>query len=449
MSVALEEMPEPNEPFRKVGLSYVWDHPEYPIRMTADDIRVGYGGELVAEVLVEDTRFDKPKYIALTIVRLLDLQKRRTFAMDVAENCGQEQALRKVPWRPVIELFCMSVVRRFREGEPTQHIAEIAAPSKQKDLIARVLPAGKPTLWYGPQGTGKGWLCCNAAVCVSTGMDFAGLKVAAKVPVLYLDWEDNEETFHDRINVVLNGHNYSGELPGIHYLKMRGTLPRQIPRIMREIAEKHIGLVIIDSVGLAMGANTGGSYEDQAIQFFEAIRYLEPAAALLVDHVTGSSVSNGTVAGKAFGSIYKMAEARAAWEIRKEQDTDSDEQIVGLHHTKHNHTRKYPSFAIKIAFEIEPEDERLVRVTLAQTDIKQTAELVKQLSQKEQILAFLGQEGASSTAEIADAVDCKDDVARSQLNGLRKKKLVTKLPDGRWGLAEQEPKTPPYLKPLP
>lgn len=436
-----------HETFRKVGLGYEWNHESYPVRFTADSIRER-SEEITAEIVIEDVREDKPRHLAMHRTNLMSLSTRRNLSRDMEDQCRDDGVMRKVPWKDVIEQFCMGVIKRCREGEPLVHVETIKQASKKKDLIEKVLTAGKPTLWYGPQGAGKGWLCVGAAVAVASGTPFAGLHVGIPVPVMYLDWEDSEDTFHDRVDAVINGiPSYTGGYPPVYYRKMRGQLPRQIPRVLRDIEALHIGLVIVDSVGLAMGAKAdgGASYEDQAIAFFEAVRFLEPAAVLLVDHVTGESVTNGKLAGKAFGSIYKMAEARAAWEVRKEQDTDSDEQLVGLHHTKHNHTRKFPSIGIKLTF--DNDEDTLVAVTMKQSDIKESVELVKQLSQKDQIEAHLLKEGASSLDQIAEAIDVGRDVTRAQLNQMAKKNRAVKLPDGRWGIPSNKPVA--YLKPLP
>jgi hypothetical protein len=442
--IAEETVPEQVEAFRRVGLSYIWDVPDNKIRITAENVKDG--NDITAEVLIEDLRTDPPKYISAHKQKLLDIQSRRNFASGLSDHVKDDPWLRKVNWRDVFEQFCVGTVRRFRTGDPTQHINNIKHTVRRKDLIDKLLPDGKPTLWYGPQGAGKGWLCCHAAVSVASGVPFGHLSVSRKTPVLYLDWEDNEETFVFRVDCVIMGKDLEGQVyPDVHYRKMRGPLNRQLASVMREMEDLKIGLVIIDSVGLAMGAKES-NYEDQAIQFYETLRYLEPAAILLVDHVTGADVRDGSkIAGKAFGSIYKMAEARAAWEVRKQQDTDSAEQIIGLHHTKHNHTRKYGSIGFRLDFETDDDELRAVRISYS--DLKESDELVRQLSAPEQIEAML-RDGAESLDEITDQVfDGKRDIARATVNRMVRNGKLVSLPDKRYGLAERP--VPPYLKPLP
>ena len=417
----------------RVGLVYVWEHPTYPVRFMAENVKDS--ADFAADLLIEDMRGDFPRHMVSHRLNFMALMSRRSTAKELAEQCEDDKELAKIQWKEALEQFCIGVVRRHRAGDPMQHIGSIKALGKKPDLIEKVLTTGKPTLWYGPQGAGKGWLSAAAAVCVATDTPFAGLKVNGPVAVLVLDWEDNEETFQERIGAIINGLQIElTDYPPIYYRKMRGTLPRQMSGVLRDIADKGIGLVVIDSVGLAMGSKSeGGNYEDQAISFFESIRYLEPATVLLIDHVAGEYVSNGKLAGKAFGSVYKMAEARAAWEIRKEQDVDSDEQVVAMHHTKHNHTRKFSSFGIRLDFE-NSEDE-LISVRITKTDLKSTVELSHNLSQKEQIEIFLMSEGASWVADIAKAAtDGNKATARAQLNQMLKKGKVVKLADGRWGL---------------
>jgi AAA domain-containing protein len=437
----------PVEAFRRVGLTYVWDPEEYKaIRLMAEGISDRTDS---AEITILDMRYHPPKHLALHRQKLLDLQARRNFSQTMREDCGNDKALYNIPWKNVIEKFCMGVVKRHREGDPTRHVKNIAKESKQQYLIDKVLPLGKPTIWYGPQGAGKGWLAAHAACSAATATSFAGLFVKKKVNVLYLDWEDSDGTFVLRVDCVLRAKGLDQyEYPNVFYRKMHGQLPRQLPTIMREVSDKDIGLVIIDSVGLAMGAKGDSSYEDHAISFFEALRFLEPATILLIDHVTGADYKSNNLALKALGSVYKMAEARAGWEIRKEQDTDSDDQIIAMHNTKHNHSKKYASLGLKLTFDVQNDDE-LVSVKLEQTDLKSSTELIKQLTPGEQILALLSKNGASSVDDVAEEVtEDRKDVARAQLTKLVKKGLVIKLPDGRYGLPDEYVKQPTQLKVL-
>lgn len=453
MNVALKVLPVAQPGIERVGLGYLFTPARaeggvWPVRFHVDRLRETKD-ELTAEVLIQDVSGDKPEHLQLGRFNLQSTTTRATWAKHLRQHC-EGTNLAAVPWDRLIEQLAVGVIRREREGEPTQHVRDLAAIERAPDTIERLLPARKPTLWFGPQGAGKGWLAVLACTAVAGGVPFAGLRVGPATPCLYLDWEDDAPTFRDRVMAAMSGLGMN-DWPDIHYRKMRGLFSRHLHRTMRDIAELRIGLVVIDSVGLAAGTpGEGGRYEDVALQFFDALSYLSPATVLLIDHVAGEQAQGAKLAGKAFGSIYKMAEARAAWEIRKEQESESAEQLIGMYHTKFNHTAKHRPVALRLKF-VSYED-TLEAVHLSTADIRHTTELVTGLSQPEQIEAFLLRDGPSTIAAVGDAVRGKDGnavgetQARVVLHRLLKRARVVRLEDGRWAMATAQR---PQLRPIP
>ncbi len=322
--------PAPSTPqFRRDGLGYLYEHPSLNIRLQADYLKER-SDEFTAEITVENLSAVLPPHLHQARMNLSSGPARNTLAKHLGELTPTLPAQQ---WGRIIEQFCVSIMRRERQGEPLIRVGRLHDVVRAGDQIEQLLPAGKPTLWYGRQGVAKGWMAVAAAVCTQAGLPLAGLRVRQGT-ALYLDWEDNEETLNERVQAIAAGLDLD-ETPEIAYRKCRRTLPRDLNTISRYVQELEASLVIVDSVGPAAGAvGERGSYEDVALGLFDALRHLEPATILLIDHVVGASLNKNELVGKSMGSIYKMAEARAAWEIRADDDTPAGEWQIGFFQTK-------------------------------------------------------------------------------------------------------------------
>jgi hypothetical protein len=429
---ALSLVPQP-DPFRKEGLGYVFEPADLRVRLRVDYLRER-GDDFTGEIVVEN--LGAGAHIHQARFNLVSTTTRAALAKHLAATT-RDTDLAGVPWADLVETLSVSVLRHERRGAPFLASNEIQPRPRARDLIQRLLPAGKVSMWYGPQGTGKGWLVMGAMVAASTGLPLAGWATDT-TRALYLDWEDDEWTFRERLEAVAMGYALDGLIdstPIVHYRHMRGPLARQLHTVLRFVDEQRIGLVVIDSVGLAAGATDDtGDYARVALQFFDVLSYLSPATVLLVDHITGANQKEA-LAGKAFGSIYKMAEVRCAWEIRKEQEAGAEEQVVALYHTKHNHTPKYPAIGIRYEFSPTQDGEAPQWVSFGKADVRDSMELAKGLTKSERILAVL-RRGPLDIVAICDLTDIKDNEVRAYLSRHQRNDLVVKV-NGAWALRER------------
>lgn len=417
----------PSNKVRKVGLGYVWERPDKRVTFRADFIRESRD-EFTAEIAVESDLPGAAGLLHQARMNLSSTQGRTTAAKHLAGAGGYSDK----EWLKLVESFAVAVLRLERLGEPVVHAGNLPSSGKTADLIARLLPRGKPSIWFGPQGVGKGWLSVAACVCATTGVDLAGWDVEVARP-LYLDWEDSVETFNLRIQALACG--LGVRAPDIAYRKCRKSLLGDLHAILRAVAEEGATLVVVDSVGLAAGAGGDGrGYEQVALQFFEALRLMEPATVLCIDHVASDQLKGGELAGKAIGSIYKMAEARAAWEIRAQQEAGAEETHLGFYHAKFNHTQKYPPMGFKLAFAPTDPGDFPAWVKIERADIADNESLRRNLPLHDQLRRLLLR-GPLTVAELEAELEEPANKLRVYLDRGQKSGTYLKLPDGRWAVA--------------
>jgi hypothetical protein len=116
-----------------------------------------------------------------------------------------------------------------------------------------------------------------------------------------------------------------------------------------------------------------------ALDVSEACRAIGQGAAAgsltwaWIDHVSAAGAAE-KLAGKAIGAYRKIMDARVAWELRKQQESEADDYTVALYHEKHNHTRKFAPVAIRLEFSNDPSG-RPLAVRLLRTEIDEYSEL--------------------------------------------------------------------------
>jgi hypothetical protein len=328
-----------------------------------------------------------------------------------------------VNWRTHLEEFCVGILRAERQGEPFVTIGNKPRPVMQRNfLVERLIPAGRPTILYGPWANGKGWVSVGICVAVAAGIPLAGLRTQ-QGPILYLDWEDDEDTFSDRVWMVSRGLGLTEPPPNMYYRACRGALSSQVHQIARFVDEHGVTLTATDSEGLAGGMpGERGSYEDTALTLFEGLRHIR-STHLLIDHVSEEGRQNQKTVGKAYGSIYKMALVRNAWEIRKEQDLGASAFQVALYHTKANHGPLLKPLGLSIDFAM------MGACAISVRAIEDSAELSVRLPVHERITALLGAQ-LLTAKEIAEPLGLTEAHARKELH--RNHNKFAQTADHKW-----------------
>lgn len=410
------------KPFRRDGMGYLYepcdaDGVPKGVRLKADFIS-RRSGDVSAEIVVECFLPGVPTHLHQGRLNLAGTNGKRDLARALTEQADIFN------WRVLLEEFCVAILRAERQGEPFTKVGPAGTIVQRHFLVERLLPAGRPTLMYGPWASGKGWISVGLCVAVAAGLGFAGLGVQ-QGPTLYLDWEDEQDVFDERVWMICRGLGLSEPPPNMHYRACRGALSGQIHQIARFVDEYGVTLTVLDSVGLAAGmVGERGSYEETALSLFDGLRHIR-STHLLIDHVSEEGRQNTKTVGKAYGSIYKMALVRNAWEIRKDQDLGATAFRVGLYHTKANHGPLLPPLGFTIDFATEG----ACRIT--PDNVQESAVLSQRLPLQARIISLL-QSGPLRLREIAEVLSVAEIQARRELHQYRDRFAQTS--DSRWML---------------
>ena len=304
-------------------------------------------------------------------------------------------------------------------------------------LVDKLLPQNETAVLYGDGGSGKSLVALWVAHAVATGGDLpAGLRVRLRAPVLYLDWESRRSVHEGRLHALMAGIGAT-ETGRLEYRRMTRGLADDVAVLRAAIARRGVGLVVVDSFGLACGNEPETA--DSAIRLAGAIRSLE-TTALVVAHVNRQQADSKAPA-RPFGSVYVQNLSRASWEIRRTDeplDDEQDEMVLGLFHRKTN-ARRHPAIGLRVQFC----DDGATRIEAV--DPRQEPSLADRLSLGHRIVAALG-DGAADCVTLADRLDVSQASVRGTLNRLRARRLVVKLPpvtqDGKrrnalWGLSSK------------
>lgn len=280
----------------------------------------------------------------------INLLKQRDL-FDVARRIDQKvpapRSTQRQDWQAHLEAVAVMVHAEMSKPVPHANLASRPLPDKQRFLVPGLLAIGKTNVFFGPGGTGKSVLATRMAASIVSGADVFGLPVNGHGEVLYLDWEDDEDTMVRRLEEVCNGMGIK-RVP-LHYksLRGRGAYERHHADVKFYLEEHPTALVIFDSTAMAMHGGTSGDGADGAIKFFQLLDQLQ-ATRLLIDHVSSDDLKQDEKkpTKKPYGSVFKTNAARNMWHVAPWKD----DYLAGvtLSHTKTNVSKRHDDIELSV-----------------------------------------------------------------------------------------------------
>lgn len=331
----------------------------------------------------------------------------------------------EVPWAKVLERFCVAVLDAHRAGDAFQLVGQLPPRAAPARLLHPILPADAATLLYARAGTGKSTLAAAIALSIQTGIEVVPGWKPLSAPVLYLDWEASAGELNDRIAGLAAGIGIAP--PNIHYRRMDGSLAGRVEEMAAFVCAHGIGLVVVDSVGMAAGtARDGSDANESALRLFDALRAIG-GTSLLIDHVAGAELDRSGAIAKSYGSIYKVNLARAAYELRRENEGTQERTELVLRQAKVNDSARLAPITLAITYSRSGE----IRIETTRATAPELFQL--SMSTSGRIAAFLGT-GAAAAPSIAEQLGLSRDLVRQTLHRHQGRTFI-KLHDGNWGLA--------------
>ena len=399
--------------------TYSFRWPQYLISISVRRLHEHRVGNVTAEVTIST---DAPGYgpqLHQAMFNLSSTQSRTT----LAKHMGQRYA--NANWTTILEQLCSITLQAFREGEPAVELFpsdEIKPPTY---LLYPFLQLNKPTVIFGEGGEGKSLMGLLMAITVTLPWADNALNFVVNgnhpVNVLWLDYETDQDTIGWNLSRFTNGLGIP-EI-SIHYRRCSFSLASDIEKVQSIVAEKNIGLLVIDSLGMACAGDLNTS--EIAMRFWEAQRQLNVTTLIIAHPSKDQQTKKRTIHGSGFFS----REARSVWELRQVQEPGEEEKYIGLFHTKVNEGKLHRPRGFRLAF-----SEKTIEVY--QQDVSQIEGLRKELGTGQQILELL-KSGAMSVADIRDDLELSDAAIRMSIGRLKKRNKIIPV-DDKWGLPYEQ-----------
>lgn len=383
--------------------------------------------ELKAEVIVESLLAGR--VLGPVRLNILSSESQTRFA----SACQQRvNGLTKEQWHAIIVHACAVVAKQYRAPAPIYDLSQVEGSTDIEYLIPGLVPLDETTVLYGDGESAKSVTALRIAASVKLGQELPwGARPTRTCDVLYLDWETNPRTVAGRLRRVALG--MATSVPAIHYRQCFRSLTDELPNIREVIDKRHIGLVIVDSIGFAA---SGALVEDEtARNAMNAMRQMSPATRLVVAHISADAARQTSGTARPFGSAFFWNGMRSGLELRRADEAPTDEIKLGLYHRKANDGEHHKPIGIDVMF-----DGRVGAISFVESDINDAPDLAARTSLSSRLRALL-RKGAAETTDLAVELEMPaDTITRT----LRRMPDVVRVSDGggrgrpaSWGLAEE------------
>jgi hypothetical protein len=197
-------------------------------------------------------------------------------------------------------------------------VSEIRVDLEPEFLYEPYVLKNSVNLLYGLGATGKSIIACHFAIQLSK----------LGYHVLYLDYENADEVPITRtINKI-----DSTNIENIYVRACHASLQTEIEQLYREVKDKKIDLVIIDSVIKSIASDV---FDPEKVSQYFLLLSKIPTTWFLISHVAKNAPDRDP-----FGSVFFFNLARNIWFAKRLPD--SGELIIQLIHRKSNFTKLYP-----------------------------------------------------------------------------------------------------------
>lgn len=289
-------------------------------------------------------------------INLLSGSSMEGLARQLGKSLGKPS---KVSWEHLLNTAQVSLIGWLAHRDQSMDLTDVP-DEEAPNLFAPFLVKDGANLLFGDGGTGKTYFCLRLCISLITGKEFLGYSPQETTNVLFIDYEDNEKTASYRLSRLCAdpalGLDPKDVKRRIRYLNPQGAPLHTIVPAMRKIVREHnIGLVLVDSVASACGAEPEKA--EAASRYYNALKSLN-VTSLSIAHV---SKSEGSRQDKAFGSVFWHNLARNTWNIQGEEDAEGEvgtlesvmgdkSRTLGMFHRKFNSGPKSRPISMRITY---------------------------------------------------------------------------------------------------
>jgi DNA-binding transcriptional ArsR family regulator len=312
-----------------------------------------------------------------------------------------------------------------------QRFSEMGPPEPRRYVIGGLVPEAHTTVIYGDGGVAKSMLMLSASLTVANGgHSWLGYPVQGG-PVLYLDFELDDQEQNRRVKQLAQAEGLSGPPDSLLYMGALGYKARTAFEAALESCKEHgVKLMILDSLGPALQGDAEAARD--VIGFYQNV--LEPFRAqgitvVIVDHQSKLQAGQRYQSKRAFGSVFKGNLARSVIQVEARDRWENKLSLL-LRQVKHNFGPLADPFGVELTFAEE-------MVTVEHAELEASAMAEEQTLNAADRIVYALKDGPAYPDEIMDVTGLAQGTVKVTLSGLRKAGKVEPTGEsGKWG-AEQ------------
>jgi hypothetical protein len=348
------------------------------------------------------------------------------------ENIGYLPACEPayLDWERKVNDIALAVMQNCRQDEPIREVMSNPDITLVPDyLLKPLLYKGHPNVIFGDKGSLKSLMALICAYIVQLPYVENRLNLIPEAETscicLYLDYEDNENSFTKRWTAIQRGFHVRDDLEmPIYYKRMDIRLADAVQTLQPEIEDRHIKLLIVDSLGPAARGNLNDP--EPAIEYHQALRTLGITSLTLAHRAKNMGAKTGSV----FGSVFFSTLARSIWECTAEEEMYEGEKVICLEHIEANLSGDHERLGYKVMFDMDNSI-----ITAEPTELKDTG-LADKLSLPWRIKNTLLRDGPQETPELVTRFpDKKRETVERTIRRLREHHQIILLDDGKWAVS--------------
>lgn len=265
------------------------------------------------------------------------VQRLNLLSMSSRDGCRRElEGLygKNFGWTALLASAVTKAQDAYLKIDRAERFSQIAPPDRLQFVVADMVPENGLTILFGSGSSLKTYLLYAMALSVSRGLEFLERKTQRR-KVMLIDYETGRETAAYRMRRVAEGMGLPmSAVNDVHFWWADGIpLPDQVESIKRSCEANGVGLVMLDHLAVACGADASDQTTANRMQRAMA-RLNLPIVA--IGHVSSEAESAAGPPDKPFGSIFWVNAARRTILVIRHQDTASALADVSLFCKKSN-----------------------------------------------------------------------------------------------------------------
>ena len=273
---------------------------------------------------VEISVYEKEKLIYVSSYNLLS----------ISHKDGLVRSLKKfntkLNWDVIINQVTIQCLAKIRNSEPIIFLTAEYGKTQPKYLIAPLFIENNVNIIYAERSSAKSLFMTFIDIMLSMGWadEGIGLSIPQSHSVLFLDWENDPYITGWIKQCLLKGMELGSEALDLAYAHCSKPLVKCLPQIQQKINDVKADVIIVDSLGVAVGGNLNDS--EPALEFFSAIRQL-PVTPLVIAQ---TSKDKNTKSKSVYGNALYEYLSRSVWELSKKQQYNTPELFLSMYQRK-------------------------------------------------------------------------------------------------------------------